>query len=361
MIRAFDLAGVMTGAVSVSLAALVVALAMALCLLGRAASRDKGHNGTLTRLLRRRGRKLAEILRLFDMAEEIANLGVWQYWPDDGRQEWSAGMKGLFGLDPQTEMLPGDAETILAANGVELVGQVMSRRGRKGTFNVSFSFNGLDGQEREFRMRACHVRQGVRARPHVVGVLFDVTDIARREKRLRQSQEIAVREAKKARRLAETDPLTGLANRRRVMTELDRLVMRSRDGGEMLSLIIFDIDHFKRVNDTFGHPAGDEVLQTIARIAAQHARAGDLLGRIGGEEFICVAPGADQHLAGLIAERLWLAIAMESAAGAVPPVTVSLGIASCEEGDTALSLFARADRALYQAKESGRNRARLAA
>ena len=126
-------------------------------------------------------------------------------------------------------------------------------------------------------------------------------------------------------------------------------------------MIVFDIDHFKTVNDTYGHPEGDKVLRRIATVAKEQARASDVIGRIGGEEFAWIVPGADESFAKLVAERLRLAIAVDGVSGEVPMVTVSMGIAAIESGDTSLSLFARADAALYSAKNAGRNTVRLAA
>lgn len=313
------------------------------------------------RLARQRRKRLAEMMRLLSMAEEIADLGLWQYFPATGRQEWSDGMKGLFGLDPEDQLLEGDAETMLAANEIDLVEEVMERRGRRGVFGLRLQIKRVDGAVRDLKLRACHIDQDDPAAHRVIGVLMDVTAHARRERQLLESREIAVREAKRARELAQTDALTGLANRRRVMGELDRLVVRQRRHQKPLSLIIFDVDHFKQVNDLHGHAVGDEVLQQISNIAEEQVREGDILGRIGGEEFVWVVPGADAHFAQLAAERLRLAVAIGSGVGKIAPPTISIGIASAVRDDTALSLFARADAALYEAKHAGRNTVRLAA
>src|SRR5690606_487223 len=115
--------------------------------------------------------------------------------------------------------------------------------------------------------------------------------------------------AAEAQKLANTDPLTGLANRRCTLDWLDRLVRASQEVGEPLSALIFDIDHFKRVNDTLGHQAGDEVLRRVAEIARAQLRTEDLVGRIGGEEFVCILPGVSTTEARALAERLCKAIA----------------------------------------------------
>ena len=336
-------------------------LAAALVLVAVNSKRRLRQTNQFGKIARARGRRLTEMLRLFSMAEEIANLGIWQYFPRETRQEWSAGMKGLFGVEADEELMAGDAETLLAACDIDLIDKVMNQEDRDEAFAVRFKIFRLDGSERTVKMQACHLQENERQPERVIGVLIDVTDVANREKQLEESREKALMEAQEARELAETDPLTGLANRRRVMSQLDRLVMTAHSNNEPLAMIVFDIDHFKTVNDTYGHPEGDKVLRRIATVATEQARASDVIGRIGGEEFAWIVPGADESFAKLVAERLRLAIAVDGVSGEVPMVTVSMGIAAIETGDTSLSLFARADAALYSAKNAGRNTVKLAA
>ena len=160
------------------------------------------------------------------------------------------------------------------------------------------------------------------------------------------------------RTLAETDPLTGLLNRRRVMIEAETLIASAPAG----ALILFDVDHFKKINDTQGHIVGDEVLKAIAREAQRLMRPGDYLARIGGEEFMIVLPVADPLDAYAVAERLREAMAdmVIDTGETLVRFTISLGVARTLKGETVESLYKRADEALYQAKRSGRNRARLA-
>ena len=127
-----------------------------------------------------------------------------------------------------------------------------------------------------------------------------------------------------------------------------------------LSLMILDIDFFKRVNDTYGHDCGDEVLKGFADRMRAIVRGGDLLCRLGGEEFVIVMPNVAAPLARRIAERARLAVEQEpfiiDSAGKSIPVTVSIGLAECEPASDAVSLYKRADKALYRAKSEGRNR-----
>lgn len=158
--------------------------------------------------------------------------------------------------------------------------------------------------------------------------------------------------------LTETDPLTGLANRRRVMTELYTRIEQLR---VPLSVIMFDVDQFKRINDTQGHLVGDQVLRAIARRAEQACRSRDIAARIGGEEFLIVLPRTRANHAYKIAERLREAIATDLVDTGTAQVrfTVSLGVASATNGESAESVLGLADEALYEAKRRGGNTTRL--
>ncbi len=145
------------------------------------------------------------------------------------------------------------------------------------------------------------------------------------------------------------------------MAELDRLILDARDFARPLVLVVFDIDRFKLVNDTHGHIEGDAMLRNVARLALDHGREGDLVGRVGGEEFVWIMPGVGQQKAEHMAQRLRESIAQGSAVGTVPHVTISVGLAQMRLSDSSLTLFARADNALYDAKDEGRNRVKLAA
>ncbi|WP_207458805.1 PleD family two-component system response regulator [Azospirillum sp. SYSU D00513] len=160
--------------------------------------------------------------------------------------------------------------------------------------------------------------------------------------------------------MALTDSLTGVFNRRYVNAHLPRLLERAIESNKPVSLLMFDIDHFKVVNDTYGHGIGDEVLREVTARASRHLRTFDLVARLGGEEFIVILPDSDGEAALLVAERLRDRIAgspfeISAEVGSIP-VTVSVGIAvGGRAGDTAESLVRRADEALYEAKRSGRN------
>ncbi len=315
----------------------------------------------LARLARNRALGMRELLSTVRMAETIAGIGVWQYDPSTGTQHWSDGLKRLFDIDPREVFVDGDAETLLFANNIDLIGRIKEHGDEAEPYTLQFNIHGYDGRARSISVHACNLMDGDGDAHRVVAVVRDNTEQIERERALESSRAEAIDEARHARALAETDALTGLANRRRVMRELDRFVMAARVTQMPLVLVMFDIDHFKQVNDTHGHPVGDKVLQRVARLADGQARSGDLVGRVGGEEFVWVIPGASDRIARVMTERLRQTIASESGVDPASAVTISLGYTYIQSGDTALSLFARADGALYEAKHSGRNRVRIAA
>lgn len=153
-----------------------------------------------------------------------------------------------------------------------------------------------------------------------------------------------------------TDHLTGLANRRRFERQLDREVNRTLRYNHPFSLLMLDLDHFKFVNDTFGHNTGDEAIRGIGRVLQQGTRGIDLAARIGGEEFAVLLVETGQNEALEVAERLRLAI-REMSIPRVGKITASFGVAECPlSGQTAAEMLNAADVALYEAKRSGRDR-----
>ncbi len=180
-------------------------------------------------------------------------------------------------------------------------------------------------------------------------VLHDVTSIRAHEEQLRRE--------------ANTDPLTGLANRRRFMAFATEEQARAQRYGRAMTVLMVDADFFKRVNDQYGHAAGDQVLRRIAAVLAAGVRSHDMVARFGGEEFVALLVETGPLGAMTVAERLRQTIAREPVAtdaGPVP-ITVSIGAAGTAGPDADVEqLIARADEALYTAKRSGRNRVELA-
>ena len=177
-----------------------------------------------------------------------------------------------------------------------------------------------------------------------------------------QSALISAREA--LRHQATHDSLTGAWNRTAIMDALRKELARASREGRSVAVVMADIDHFKRVNDTYGHRAGDAVLREVVRRMRACLRPYDDIGRYGGEEFMIVLGGNSTADAAAVAERVRAGIAQdpENTFEATIPVTISFGVASTDEGDAAdvESLIQSADMALYRAKEHGRNRVEAA-
>lgn len=167
-----------------------------------------------------------------------------------------------------------------------------------------------------------------------------------------------------ARRLASTDTLTGLLNRRAFVERLERMRAQGADRLFPMSLLLLDVDHFKKVNDTLGHDAGDAVLQGIAGVLSQMARKSDLVARWGGEEFVVALTKTAEAGARVAAERVRRALAeakYELPSGAQHRATASIGLVSAARANWDLEdLLARADKAMYAAKHRGRNRVEIA-
>jgi len=158
-------------------------------------------------------------------------------------------------------------------------------------------------------------------------------------------------------RQAMSDALTGLPNRRAFEVEAGRIVARAKRSGSPITVGIADIDHFKRVNDQYGHPVGDEVLNAVSAVLSQAARAADFVARIGGEEFGMLFPDARPETALAVAERMRRAVegfTITTSGGLQLSITISIGLAAF--GSSLSEALSQADKALYEAKNKGRNR-----
>jgi diguanylate cyclase (GGDEF)-like protein len=256
---------------------------------------------------------------------------------------------------------PGNIRELLPDGGERLFSELATHRDDRRPYCFEYSTALPDGEERMLRIHVTNEFDPSGERRALFAVAMDVTEQVRREHTLREARDQAIALAAAAQKLALTDPLTGIANRRATLDWLGRLVRASGQVGEPLALLMFDIDYFKRINDCFGHQTGDEVLERVAKLARAQVRADDLVGRIGGEEFVCILSGLEAQSARALAERLRRAIAEGSDRDGLPRTTVSVGLAMARPGDTPESLLARADAALYEAKDGGRNQVRRAA
>lgn len=184
------------------------------------------------------------------------------------------------------------------------------------------------------------MNETIDARGNLLAIGSDISQLKRQENRLVQA--------------AQRDDLTGIANRRHVLEVAERLLAATRKKGEPLSAVMIDIDHFKRINDRYGHDVGDEVLRQSTRRFKAFLRDADVVGRLGGEEFLVLLPGANAAGADQVIARLRRL--------SHPPTdprhwfTFSAGIAEAGAEESLTDLMKRADLALYEAKASGRNR-----
>ena len=318
---------------------------------------QSSRNRRINRRLRRDAEKLAKNVDLLERAGELAGYGRWCIQIEPRRHLWSEEMSEIAGLPAGTAPREDILRRIMPS-GLEQIEMVLETHvGDKEVFAIEFEVQGRNGDCRILRARAKNMFSPENVREQVFMVVRDVTE----NYQLRKDRDEAMARVAEAQVEANTDALTGLANRRHAMAELDRAVVEARNTLAPLSIVVFDIDHFKQINDRHGHLAGDRVIGMLGDIARRQARELDIVGRIGGEEFLWIMPGADREAALLAAERLRWAVEAGTHSAPIPSVTISAGHAQLEDGDAALKLFARADTALYDAKRAGRNRVAQAA
>lgn len=298
---------------------------------------------------------------LLAMGEQMGKIGHWHFVIGDDHVHWSDEVFRIHGLLPKFEKVPIDkAISFYHQDDRKIVLDALDMAIESGEpYYFQARIIRLDGETRivETRGRAGYGSSGDGT---VFGVIIDVTDHAHIVRDLQRAKKSAESQARAARQLAETDQLTGTANRRKFLKKLSTAIQRAESSGSPLSFILFDVDHFKAINDTYGHIFGDRVLRELAETVQNCLRSSDLLGRLGGEEFGVILPGADIEEAEGIAERIRQSIATKEF-DELALVSVSIGIAELRPGADSEWLIQAADIALYQAKRNGRNRFEIAA
>ncbi len=263
----------------------------------------------------------------------------------------SSGCRDLTGYEPY-ELVNNErvsfAELFADAGGDHILSAVESAIGNAEPFSIEYPLVRKDGQ----RIWVWERGRAVEDNGDLVleGIILDISNRKALEDELSE--------------LATRDPLTGLFNRREMTRLLDEEITRAERYGRALSLLWIDFDHFKDINDDYGHAAGDSVLKATSALLADSVRSVDVIGRFGGEEFVVLLPEMDRFEASETAERLRSLISetpQPLGGGRTVPLTISIGVSVFpDNGTDSLTLCAAADKAMYQAKSNGRNQVVLA-
>ncbi|MBW9120818.1 diguanylate cyclase [Microbacterium trichothecenolyticum] len=276
---------------------------------------------------------------------------------DDGELTLTAGVNPLAGrVAPVPPLRQTEDVTVVTADGVEFP-EVAAGLREAGLTSLSVTPLLADG-----------VRQGTLVCFFDGSADFDAEyyDLQRALGRQASQTLVRVRLQRRLAALALHDQLTGVANRQLLQLTLDEALTAAIERGEPLSVLFLDIDEFKSINDAFGHAAGDLVLVELATRLAQSVRAGDVVGRIGGDEFVAVCPGADAEAAAIVAERiLSICRAPIPVVEGIVSASVSVGVSVFRPGSDARpgaeQMLMRADAAMYDAKRAGKDRMTLSA
>lgn len=304
---------------------------------------------------RRLAKRLEQSNRWLLQAEAAALVGHWRVDLKAWTIQWSDQTYRVHGLEPG---VPVDVDYSVAQYLPEdraKVQKVLTEAVRTGEpFVYQGRIKRADGGIRHVRSHGS-IEKGRRGKAVAIfGTVQDVTETVENARILESARSAAER-------VANTDMLTGLPNRRHTLAILDQVLCEARQQGTPLAVAIFDIDHFKQINDSHGHAAGDDVIRRVGQRAKASLREEDLVGRFGGEEFVCILRGRSALSAELVAERVRKAVQTDSESGDGPGATISIGLAIFADEETPQDLLQRADKALYMAKRGGRNRLQMAA
>lgn len=304
----------------------------------------------------RLAKRLEQSNRWLLQAEAAALVGHWRVDLIGWTIQWSDQTYRVHGLEPGMAVDVDYSVQQYVAEDRLAVRKILAEAVRTGQ---PFEFQGrilrTDGEIRHVKSHgSIEMGRGNKA----VGIFGTVQDVTETVENARILE--AARSA--AERVANTDMLTGLPNRRHTLAFLEKALAGARDNGAPLAVAIFDIDHFKRINDSYGHATGDQVIRRVAQRANAALRESDMLGRIGGEEFVCILQRSSAQAAEIVAERVRRAVDTGTVAEeGLPQATISVGLAIYDGEADIEELLHRADKALYVAKRDGRNRLRMAA
>lgn len=304
---------------------------------------------------RRLAKRLEQSNRWLLQAEAAALVGHWRVDLKTWTITWSDQTYRVHGLTPG---MPVDVDYSVAQYLPEDRAEVQKILAEAVRTGEPFVYQGrirrADGEIRHVKSHGS-IEKGRRGKAAAIfGTVQDVTETVENARILESARSAAER-------VANTDMLTGLPNRRHILAMLDEALRAARHDGAALAVAIFDIDHFKQINDNHGHAAGDAVIRRVGQRAKASLRDEDLVGRFGGEEFVCILQGRSARSAELVAERVRKAVEADGRTSDVPGVTISIGLAVFAGEGSAEDLLQRADKALYLAKREGRNRSRMAA